>query len=307
MPARSPPGRRPSLPSTTTAASPSASRASSPAVPPGSRAARPSSRARSLPGHGRARRQELLSEFPPQCIRGADQPDLEWASGQRAFASAIAPTHPFPRVEEPDNSRPLLSTQGGTRGIDVNPPWAGRSSALRPRPRCHRPPPPHVELTRNVATINPFTRTAVTSAGEDRGRRDDHGYGWNLGLLHKVTPRISWGFSLRSKVSIDYDGEGRLTTDLHRQRAARRAGACAHALRHQAAGEDHVDFPDMASLGVAVGVTSNLLVEVDGQLDRLERVRGGGNQATTDGARRLRAHTTRRRRAAPSSPRMGMT
>ena len=37
----------------------------------------------------------------------------------------------------------------------------------------------------------------------------DTGYGFTVGLLHKVNPSFSWGLSYRSAIDIDYAGDAR--------------------------------------------------------------------------------------------------
>ncbi len=161
-----------------------------------------------FPGPGVSAEQELLSEFPPHIYYVAPiNNSWKWGIGVNA---------PFGLVTEwkdPDTfAGRFISTKASLEGIDINPTigWQispnfglgfgaiGRLSA--------------VELNRNIATVNPFTQTAV-DVGRVKIESDgyDTGYGWNVGLLHKVTPRVSWGLSYRSQISIDFAGEGRLT------------------------------------------------------------------------------------------------
>src|SRR4029079_7614035 len=89
------------------------------------------------------------------------------------------------------------------------------------------------------------------------------GYGWNAGILHKVTPRFSWGLSYRSKITVDYSGDARISQ-------ISTGNATVDALLRTRIPYDTnlpvktgIDFPDMASLGVAVGITPDILVEAD--------------------------------------------
>jgi long-chain fatty acid transport protein len=213
-----------------------------------------------FPGSGARHEQELLSEYPPHAYYVAPiNRKWKWGVGVNA---------PFGLVTEwknPDTfAGRFISTKASLQGVDLNPTigWQvtpnfglgfgaiGRFSA--------------VELNRHVGAVNPFTQTAV-NVGRVKIESDgfDSGYGWNVGLLHKVTPRLSWGLSYRSQVSIDFQGDGRLTqipTGNAQFDAIIRART---PFDTNLPVETTVDFPDMASLGVAVGITPRLLVEVD--------------------------------------------
>jgi len=91
----------------------------------------------------------------------------------------------------------------------------------------------------------------------------DTGYGFNVGLLHKPTPRLSWGVSYRSAVTVDYTGDARIS-----QISTGNAQLDA-VLRSRIPFDTNlpiktsIDMPDMISLGVAFGITPNWLVELD--------------------------------------------
>jgi long-chain fatty acid transport protein len=213
-----------------------------------------------FPGSGVRAEQELLSEFPPHIYYVAPINNT-WKWG-------VGVTAPFGLVTEWKNPSTFagrfISSKAALEGIDLNPTLGWQISpnfglGLGAIARLST-----VELNRNVATVNPFTQTAVdVGRVKIEGDGYDTGYGWNAGLLHKVTPRLSWGLSYRSKISIDYQGEGRLTqisTGNAQLDALVRART---PFDTNLPVKTTVDFPDMASLGVAVGITPRLLVEVD--------------------------------------------
>src|SRR5262249_10863611 len=65
-----------------------------------------------------------------------------------------------------------------------------------------------VQLERNQAAINPFTNSVVDVAHIKLNSdiTDNHGWGWNAGILIRPVPQFSIGAAYRSKISIDYDG-----------------------------------------------------------------------------------------------------
>lgn len=120
-----------------------------------------------------------------------------------------------------------------------------------------------VELERNVPSINPFTGGVVDIAHAELTSDADTGFGWNLGILHKVGSAFSWGFSYRSKVKVDYSGDGKFTQILTGipQFDAAVAGQLPFGTKLPI--ETSIEYPDQASLGFALGMTRNLLMEVD--------------------------------------------
>lgn len=213
-----------------------------------------------FPGRGARGEQELLSEFPPHAYYVAPI-NQRWKWG-------LGLTAPFGLVTEwkdPDTfSGRFLSTKAALEAVDINPTigWQvtpnfglgfgaiGRFST--------------VELNRHVGAVNPFTQTAV-NVGRVKIESDgfDSGYGWNVGLLHKVTPRLSWGLSYRSKIEIEYAGEGRLTQISSGNAQFDAIVRARTPFDTNLPLETAIEFPDMASLGVAFGLTPRLLVEVD--------------------------------------------
>ena len=73
-----------------------------------------------------------------------------------------------------------------------------------------------VQLERNQPAVNPFTLSVVDVAHVKlkSDLQDNHGWGWNAGVMVKPIPQISLGASYRSKIKIDYDGTATFTQRL---------------------------------------------------------------------------------------------
>ena len=212
------------------------------------------------PGPSIHQEQEGLSEFPPHLYYVAPiNQTWKWGIGVNA---------PFGLTTEwknPDQfAGRFISTKAALEAIDVNPtigwqitPTFGLGIGAVARFS-------NVELNRNVGAINPFTQT-VADVGKVKIESDgyDNGFGFNLGILHKVTPRVSWGLSYRSKITVDYQGDGRLTQVLTGNPQFDAVVRSRTPFDTNLPVKTSIDFPDMASFGVAVGITPNMLVEVD--------------------------------------------
>lgn len=119
-----------------------------------------------------------------------------------------------------------------------------------------------LELNRRVGVPSPFGGTA--EVGDTQLESDlDEGFGWNAGLLHHATDRFSWGLSYRSKIDVDYSGDGRFTQIPTGIPAFDMAVAAQIPFGQDLPIETSIEFPDMASLGLAYRVSRNLLVETD--------------------------------------------
>lgn len=120
-----------------------------------------------------------------------------------------------------------------------------------------------IKLERRVPAVNPFTQQVVDVAGIELESDLENGYGWNVGILHKVNNSFAWGLSYRSKVKVDYEGDGRLT-----QISTGNAQLDAVLRTRLPFDRDlpiatSVEYPDMASLGLAFSLTPSLLLETD--------------------------------------------
>ena len=121
-----------------------------------------------------------------------------------------------------------------------------------------------VQLERNEAAINPFTNSVVDVAHIKLNSEltDNHGWGWNAGVLVRPIPQLSFGAAYRSKIKVDYDGtakfERRLTGD------ARFDPIVAIQLKDLVAAKQAVqtsiDFPSSVNLGAAITLPGQLTV-----------------------------------------------
>ncbi len=166
--------------------------------------------------------------------------------------------------KDPSNfSGRFFSTMAAIRAVDVNPAlgWQvtpnlgiGFGGIARAS---------DLILKRHV--LFPPTGTQRFDIGGTRLESDgfSYGYGWNVGLLHKPTPSFSWGLSYRSRIEIDYDGDARFRQRLTGVPQVDVAARTVIPFDRDLPIETSIEFPDMASLGFAFGLTSNLLLETD--------------------------------------------
>ncbi|HEX5760168.1 MAG TPA: outer membrane protein transport protein [Thermoanaerobaculia bacterium] len=211
-----------------------------------------------FPGPGVREEQETLSEFPPH---------LYWVQPiNHTWKFGLGINSPFGLATEwadpAEFSGRFLSTRAELRAVDVNPtigwqltPNFGLGFGAVARFS-------DVQLARRVPAINPFTQRVSDIGALELESDFGEGFGWNAGLLHRVGSSFSWGLAYRSGIDVDYEGDARLTqiatgTPFDPIIAARlpfdRDLPVATAL----------EFPDMASLGLAFALSPNLLLETD--------------------------------------------
>lgn len=211
-----------------------------------------------FPGLGVMREQETLSETPAHLYWVEPLGD-RWTFGLGVFT-------PFGLTTEwkDPNTFPgrFLSTRAALRTFDVAPTVAVEVTdtfavALSGWVRFS-----DVELDQHVPFPNPFTQTISDVATVELESDLDNGAGFTVGLLHKPTNSFSWGLSYRSSTEIDYSGDARFTQNL--------TGTPLDALvptalpvGQEIGVETRIEFPDMASFGVAVALAPRVLVEAD--------------------------------------------
>jgi len=209
-----------------------------------------------FPGAGYTAEQETLSEFPPHAYW------VQPVGHNVTFGLGLTTPFGLTTEWEDDFRGRFISRLGSLTALDVNPTIAwqvgnfgfgigavGRFST--------------VELERHVAAINPFTFTAADVATLHlEGDFDNDGYGWNAGLLHKYNNSFSWGFSYRSKIEVDYQGDARLSQNLTGTPFDALVAASLPFGRDFPV-ETEIEFPDSASFGVAVALGPASLVELD--------------------------------------------
>ena len=118
-----------------------------------------------------------------------------------------------------------------------------------------------VQLERNQAAINPFTNSAVDVAHIKLNSEltDNHGWGWNAGILVRPIPQLSFGAAYRSKIKVDYDGTAKF--------AQRKTGNAQFdgIVATQLPQGSHpvttsIEFPGSLNLGAAVTLPGQLTV-----------------------------------------------
>ncbi len=120
-----------------------------------------------------------------------------------------------------------------------------------------------VELQRRIPTVNPFTFGVVDAAGVQLESDRDSGIGWNVGFLHKLNQNVSFGVSYRSKIEIDYGGDGAFSQVATGNPQLDAAIAATLPIGSSIPVETSVEFPDQLSVGLALRLTHRLLTEVD--------------------------------------------
>ena len=120
-----------------------------------------------------------------------------------------------------------------------------------------------LELQRSSAAINPFTFQAEEVALLKLESDLESAPGWSVGLLHRASERVTWGFSYSSGVDMDFGGDARLTQVFTGDALFDAEVADEIPFDQDLPVSTGVDFPHVARFGVAVKVRSGLLVEVD--------------------------------------------
>lgn len=129
-----------------------------------------------------------------------------------------------------------------------------------------------VQLEKNQAAINPFTNSAVDVAHIklNSDLTDNHGWGWNAGILVKPVPQFSIGASYRSKIKVDYSG-----TATFQQRLTGNAQFDAIVGSQLPQGSHPVttsiDFPESVNLGAAVKLPGDFTISGEADWTKWER------------------------------------
>ena len=120
-----------------------------------------------------------------------------------------------------------------------------------------------VEFNRRVPAQNPFTGQLI-EVGAARLESDlDQGIGWQLGLLYRANESFSWGFSYRSNITVDYGGDARFTQISTGNPQLDQFVAATIPFLQDLPVETEVEFPDMATLGVALALSADTMLELD--------------------------------------------
>jgi long-chain fatty acid transport protein len=121
-----------------------------------------------------------------------------------------------------------------------------------------------VQLEKDQSAINPFTNSAVDVAHVKLNSTltDNHGWGWNAGILYRPIPQFSLGASYRSKIKIDYDGTARFTQNLTGDPRFDPAVAAQLPTGDKAV-TTAIEFPSSLNLGTAFTFPGDFLVSLE--------------------------------------------
>jgi long-chain fatty acid transport protein len=211
------------------------------------------------PGAGVSEEQSSLNEYLPHFYYV--QPlSPGWTFGLGLYAPFGLTT----QWENPETfSGRYLSTRAALRVMDLNPSLAwqvtptfgiGVGAILRFS---------DVELDRWLPFQNPYTHQVVNMGNVGLESDLGNAYGFNVGILHKYNNSFSWGLSYRSKVKVDYEGDARFTQVSTGIPPLDAAIAAQLPFGIDVPGETEIEFPDMASLGVAIALSPTVRMEVD--------------------------------------------
>ena len=211
-----------------------------------------------FPGPTARAEQKTLSEFPPHAYYV--QPiNAQWKFGL-GIETPFGLTTEWNADTFPGR---YISTKAALRAFDINPTigWqvtpnfgVGFGAIARFS---------DVQLERRIPSVNPFTQRVQDIAAVKIDSDLDSGYGWNIGFLHRYNNSFSWGLSYRSKVTVDYSGDARLrqvSTGNQQFDAVVRPRL---PFDTDLPVETSIEFPDVASLGLAFALSPNLLLETD--------------------------------------------
>lgn len=211
-----------------------------------------------FPGSGVTAEQEDLSEFPPH---------LYWIQPiNDTWKFGLGVETPFGLTTEWQDPETFagrfISSRAALRAVDVNPTIGWRSGnfgvGVGAIVRFS-----DVELDRSVPAINPFTQRVATVGTVNLDSDFGEGFGFNVGILHRVNELFSWGLSYRSPIEVEYEGDGRFTQILTGIPAFDQAIQGRIPFDQDLPIATSIEFPDVASLGLAFSLTPNLLLETD--------------------------------------------
>jgi long-chain fatty acid transport protein len=212
-----------------------------------------------FPGPGYSAELEPLSEFPPHLYWVAPINDT-WKYG-------IGVMSPFGLTTEWENPEDFagrfLSTKAALVTIDVNPTLGWRVTPNFGIGFGGIARFSEVELRRHIPVVNPFTFEVVDAGRLTLESDFGDGFGWNVGLLHKVNNSFSWGLSYRSKIEVDYEGDARVTQISSGNPQLDAVIRSRIPFGVDLPVETVIEFPDVASLGLAFALSPNLLLETD--------------------------------------------
>lgn len=213
-----------------------------------------------FPGEGYSADQKKLSAFPPHAYYV--QPiNSTWKIG----LGIETPFGLTTEWQDPNNfAGRFISTKASLNAFDVNPTIAWQVTPTFGIGIGGVARISDVELNQDIPANNPFTQSIVNAASLKLKGDFKEGYGYNAGILWKATPELSLGISYRSKITVDYTGNARLTPISTGNAQLDAAIAAQLPLNTNLPVKTSIHFPDLASVGLAYSFTPDFLVEVDG-------------------------------------------
>jgi long-chain fatty acid transport protein len=213
-----------------------------------------------FPGEGVTATEKRLQVFPPH---------LYWVQPiTPTWKVALGVETPFGLVTQWNNpdgfAGRFLSTRAAIKDFDINPTIAWQVTpelgiGIGGIARVSQ-----VTLERDVPQVDPFTFHVVNVARAKLRSDYKTGYGWDVGILHKPTPWLSWGASYRSQIDVNYSGSAVL---FPRSSGDPVFDAILPALvpyNTDIPVTTKVKYPAQGSLGFAFKVMPELTFEIDG-------------------------------------------
>ncbi len=121
-----------------------------------------------------------------------------------------------------------------------------------------------VELQKNVASVNPYTQQIVDIAHvqlDSTGMNGD--WGFAAGILYKPMDGARIGLSYRHHIDVKVEGKGDFTQISTGYADFDAAVAAQLPFDHKEKVSTEVDFPSIASFGIAIDLTPDMTIETD--------------------------------------------
>ncbi len=116
---------------------------------------------------------------------------------------------------------------------------------------------------RRLRRFNPLTLETVDVATVAVATDMENAYGWTAGILHRPSPKFSWGLTYRSSIEVDYGAAGRLTQILTGSTQFDQLVRATLPFDTDLPVLSALEFPATASFGVALGLGQAITFEVD--------------------------------------------
>ncbi|HEX4955299.1 MAG TPA: outer membrane protein transport protein [Thermoanaerobaculia bacterium] len=120
-----------------------------------------------------------------------------------------------------------------------------------------------LSLLRRYPGLNPFTGRLLDVGSLAVDSDLEGGFGWNVGLSHRIGTRFAWGLAYRSAIEIDHQGVGQLTQIPTGNAQLDQLFAASLPFGPEISMETSLTYPEVASLGVAVGLSKLSWLAVD--------------------------------------------